>query len=353
MRLLKTFPAMALASSILVGGFGLPQTSHAQQISLSFGDSDRYDDSYNSYGESNVGGDLLGAFLTGVVNHFGRSEQDVYLLQDRGIRERELPVVFYLARQAGVSPMQIADMRSNGYSWSDITYSLGLNSDIYYVPVSGNYYGNYGSYYQMPRSRWSTLRLSDDAVIGLVNTRFISDYYHTPVDRVWRLNSSGRDYMHIARDYYRPERQGRLRVWNRYKGNSSMTDHTMRQTEVIQQQPMEQVNQREELRQQQIRMERQENNREAALRRDYRRMQEGQTQDQGMTERQERNREAALRRDGRQAEIQNQQMTERQQRNGEAVQRREARQAREQQAQENRQERRQGKAHRHNKKDQD
>jgi len=358
MRLLKTFPAVALASSLLVGGFGLPQTSNAQQISLSFGDSDRYDryDDYDNYGSSNFAGDVLGAFLTGIVNHFGSNERDIYLLQDRGIRERELPVVFHLARQAGVSPMMVADLRASGYSWSDITYHLGLTGETFYVPVSGNYYGQYSSYYQMPRSRWSTLRLSDDAVIGLVNTRFLSDYYRAPVHEVFRYRSSGRDFPTLARQYYRPERHGQIRVWNRHKGNSSVTTHTTTQQREVIQEPMQpRVNEREERRQERIRMERQERNREAALRRDARQSREVQVQERPMMDRQERNREAALRRDARQqGQVQDQRMTERQERNREAALRRDARKSREEQAQEQRQEQRQERRQaKRNKKDKD
>jgi len=279
MKLRKTLPTVALASTLLAGGLGLSQTANAQQINLSFGSDDYGYDSGGYYRESNLAGDVLGAFLSGVVNHFGRSQQDVYLLQDRGIRENELPVVFYLARQSGVSPMAIAQLRASGYSWSDITYRLGLTSDTYYVPLSG-YYGQYASYYQMPRSRWSSLRLSDDAVIGLVNTRFLSDYYRMPADRVLRLRSSGRDFTTLARELYRPERQGRLQVWNRRTAAT--------------------VQPRVDAQQGQVMTQRQASNRQAAQAREVRQQRELRQQEQVMTQRQASNRQAAQAREARQ-----------------------------------------------------
>jgi len=167
----------------------------------------------NSYDDSLDTGDVLGAFFTAALNHFGSREQDIYSIYDRGLSEREIPVALYLARQTGVSPMEIADLRASGYSWSDITYRYGLNSEVFYVPLSGNNYGSYASYYRQPRTRWSNLRLDDNAVIDLVNLRFMSDYYRTEPDRIVQLRSSGQDFTQIARQFHRPERNGQIRPW--------------------------------------------------------------------------------------------------------------------------------------------
>jgi len=241
MRIHKTLPTLALASALAVGGLTLPRPADAADvnISLGLGDSDEYgydgyrDDGYGS--DNSIGADdLLSVFFTAALNHFGSSERDIYLIQDQGISEREIPVVLYLARKTGVSPMTIANLRASGYSWSDITYRLGMNSEIYYVPLSG-YYGSYATYYRTPRSRWSSLRLSDDAVIGLVNTRFMSDYYRTSPERIVRLRSSGSDYMHIAREFYRPERHGQLRHWSRHGAtrHSTLRQKTSQQPQII------------------------------------------------------------------------------------------------------------------------
>src|SRR5512143_3611436 len=89
-----------------------------------------------SYGES-------GGYYVAMSEYYGVPERDVIVLRERDIAEEEMPVVFFIARQARVSPAAVIDLRSQGESWMDISLHFGLGPEIYYVPatvVSGTPY---------------------------------------------------------------------------------------------------------------------------------------------------------------------------------------------------------------------
>jgi hypothetical protein len=81
------------------------------------------------------------------------------IVRDRGIHQEELPVVFFLAQRARVSPEAVVDLRLRGMNWMDITLQFGLSPDIYYVPVKsvkgGPPYGHaYGYCKKHPKKEW-------------------------------------------------------------------------------------------------------------------------------------------------------------------------------------------------------
>jgi uncharacterized protein (DUF433 family) len=154
-----------------------------------------YNDGYG-YGSQNgsVGvDDMLAPFLYTLVDYFGRPQQDIYSLRQRGISDYDLPVVLFLSRNARVTPMTIADMRLRGMNWMDISNRYNLSPEIFYVPV--DYYDVQGSIYapaydmyrQQPRSGWANLRFNDTDIVNLVNLKVQSEAYKTaPRDIIQR-----------------------------------------------------------------------------------------------------------------------------------------------------------------------
>ena len=161
------------------------------------------------------GGDHgIDGFHLSVGNYYGVPEREVVVVHERGIDDDELPVVFYLARQARVDPDVIVDMRLDGMSWMDITLHFGLYPDIYYVPVPvyvykhyphGHAWGYYGKYRH--RDDWRRIRLADRDVVNQVNLRFMKDHYRYAPDRVMKYRSQGKRYSAIDREIWR-ERHG-------------------------------------------------------------------------------------------------------------------------------------------------
>lgn len=150
-------------------------------------------------------------FQISIGEYYRVPQQEVIVVHEHGIPEEELPVVFYLAQRAHVSPNVIVDLRLHHMSWMDITLHFGLSPEIYYVPVpTGRHHPHgkaYGYYDKYPRHQWKHIRLRDDDIVNQVNLRFISDHYGYAPDRVMRYRSEGRGFEAINHEV-RSEKYG-------------------------------------------------------------------------------------------------------------------------------------------------
>lgn len=128
------------------------------------------------------------------------------IIKERGIDEDELPVVFFIAKRARVSPEVIIKMRLSGYSWMDISLHYGIGPEVYYIPVEetvimGPPYGKaYGYYKKYPRNKWKLIRLDDDDIVNLVNLRFMSEYHGIPPAEVIKMKSQGKKFVVMDRE---------------------------------------------------------------------------------------------------------------------------------------------------------
>jgi len=169
-------------------------------------------DSYWNVGVSG-GRSGLDGFSFSIGEYYGVPEREVIVIHDRGIYEEELPVVFYLARQAHVRPGYVVDLRLSGMSWMDITLYLGLVPDIYYVPVVIDrrwypYGPHYRYYHHHPRGGWTRHDLDDRDIINQVNLRFMSERHHYAPEKIMRYRSEGRSFHDIDR-YISRDQQGK------------------------------------------------------------------------------------------------------------------------------------------------
>ncbi len=157
--------------------------------------------------------DKESGFSFSVSNYYRVPEREVIIIRERGIEEDELPVVFFIAKRARVSPDVIIRMRLSGYSWMDISLHFGIGPEVYYVPVKetvivGPPYGKaYGHYKKYPRHRWHMIRLDDDDIVNLVNLRFISEYYGIPPHEVIKMRAEGKRF--VVMDKELKEKKGR------------------------------------------------------------------------------------------------------------------------------------------------
>jgi hypothetical protein len=138
-------------------------------------------------------------------------EREVLIVRDRGIHQEELPVVFFLAQRARVSPEAVVDLRLRGMNWMDITLQFGLSPDIYYVPVKsvkeGPPYGHaYGYYKKHPKKEWKKMKFKDEEIVNQVSPKFISEHHKYTLEQVMKYRSEGRSFVDIDRDI-RSEKQ--------------------------------------------------------------------------------------------------------------------------------------------------
>ena len=146
------------------------------------------------------------SFLRSIGDYFSVPQQQVITVTQRSIPDEQIPVVFYLARQAKVAPATIIELRLNGKSWLDITNRYGFGSEIFYVPVNtavvtGPPYGHaYGFYKNKPRKEWSKIKLADADIINLVNLKFISEHYKYPPETIIKMRQKKSGFSTINAD---------------------------------------------------------------------------------------------------------------------------------------------------------
>ncbi|MGE5353367.1 MAG: hypothetical protein ACM3P0_14890, partial [Acidobacteriota bacterium] len=58
-------------------------------------------------------GGLNGFYMT-MGNYFRVPQREIIIVRDRRLPEDEIPVVFFVARRAGVSPREVARLRRSG-----------------------------------------------------------------------------------------------------------------------------------------------------------------------------------------------------------------------------------------------
>ena len=149
-------------------------------------------------------------FHVSIGEYYRVPEREVVVVHERGIAEEELPVVFFLAQRAHVSPNAIVNMRLRHMSWMDITLHFGLSPEIYYVPVDVAHHPPhgraYGYYRDHPRHTWKHMRMSDHDIVDQVNLRFLSSHYGYAPERIMRYRGEGRGFTAIDRDVRREKR---------------------------------------------------------------------------------------------------------------------------------------------------
>jgi len=138
-------------------------------------------------------GDGLRSFYFAIGNYYHVPEREVVVVRERALPPDEIPVVFYVAREARVEPTIIVDLRRRGLSWADIAVRFRLTPDIYYFR-GGPPYGKAHGY-------WKNHPPRDVEVIEAVNVHFLSEYHQVSPDEVRAERSRGRDYVFVAQNF--------------------------------------------------------------------------------------------------------------------------------------------------------
>ena len=152
----------------------------------------------------------IDGFHLSIGEYYHVPEREVVVIHERGIDDEELPVVFFIAERAHVSPDVVVSYRLRGMSWMDITLHFGLGPEIYYVPVRdcrpcGHAYGYYKNH---PRKDWNRMHFKDRDIVDQVNLKFISEHHRYAPETVVKYRSEGRRFADIDRGF-RNDRQGK------------------------------------------------------------------------------------------------------------------------------------------------
>jgi len=118
-------------------------------------------------------------YFRAVARFFSLPANEVAILSDWEIQADEIPVVLFVARRGGVSPEALVALRGAGGSWTSLVERYRVGPAALHVPVpdeagTGRLAAAYAQYRARPVSEWSSIRLSDADIVGLVNVRVIS-----------------------------------------------------------------------------------------------------------------------------------------------------------------------------------
>lgn len=151
-----------------------------------------------------IGENGLQSFYLAIGSYYNVPEKTVVVVHERRIPDEELPVVFFLAQQAKVSPDVVINLRLSGQSWMDIAFHYGLTAQAFYVPlavVPGPPYGKaYGYYKNRPQSKWKEIRLSDADIVNFMNLKFVSGYYGYSPDEIVKMRGAGKGFVTISNE---------------------------------------------------------------------------------------------------------------------------------------------------------
>jgi hypothetical protein len=157
----------------------------------------------------------IGNFHVAVANYYQVPEREVIVIRERSDPRRRDPGRAVHRAARGVPWGRVVDMRLRGDSWWNISVRLGVQPDVYYVPVtvvSGPPYGRaLGHYKNKHRKQWSTIVLSDADMVNLVELQFLSEHYHVAPERIIEMRGRDRDFVAINAEFvarWRWRRQG-------------------------------------------------------------------------------------------------------------------------------------------------
>lgn len=119
------------------------------------------------------------AYLRAVGEYFQVPLEEVSILADWDLHADEVPVILYLARQAGVSPDVLVGLRRSGRGWQEVGRRFGVRTLAFHIPLpreadKGPLARAYEEFQARPSREWGEIQLEDADIIALVNLRFLS-----------------------------------------------------------------------------------------------------------------------------------------------------------------------------------
>jgi hypothetical protein len=143
--------------------------------------------------------DGLRYFHLAVGDYYGHPYRTVARIHSRYLHPDEIPVVFFIAREAWVSPDDVVALRAGGWSWWDISMHLGVRREAF----AGLLPRRVGPPYGVAHGYWARrdvrrIRyLSDREIVDWVNLHFLTGYYGVAPERVIYLRDVGYNYVQV------------------------------------------------------------------------------------------------------------------------------------------------------------
>ncbi len=149
----------------------------------------------------------LDGFFLSIGDFYRVPREKIVYVRERHIPDEEVPVVFFIAREARVAPEKVVALRLKGRSWRDIAIHFRLGPEVFFVKgvrAYGPYARPYG--YYPGRADWRRVRFTDADVVNCVNLRFMSEHYRCSPERIVGWRNQGRNFRDMDRDLRGPHR---------------------------------------------------------------------------------------------------------------------------------------------------
>ncbi|MEN8007933.1 MAG: hypothetical protein ABFS42_13020 [Candidatus Krumholzibacteriota bacterium] len=140
----------------------------------------------------------------------------------------DLAVTMFLARHSGKSPAYLLTLRKEGVSWWEISVGLGVEPDVWFLPVRiepGPPYGKAYGHWKKSKKSKQRFVLNDTDCRNLVAARMLHECYGVSVDRAMEMRASGKNLKKLTAQEYRNKhgknhKKDKKVAQNSSKGNS-------------------------------------------------------------------------------------------------------------------------------------
>jgi len=142
-----------------------------------------------------AGDDERGKYFLAAGKYFQASWEELEQLWSAGILAEEIPVALHIARQAGVDPLEVADLRAARAPWCAIVFRYSLHpATLLVAQWKTSAFPSEGVLRFQPRESrdaWNTRVATDGDIIKLVNLKFTAESLGLLPEHVIALHASG------------------------------------------------------------------------------------------------------------------------------------------------------------------
>jgi len=118
----------------------------------------------------------------------------------------DLAVALFIARHSGKSPSFVLTLRKEGATWWDISVGLGVEPNVWFVPVKsdpGPPYGKAYGHWKNGKKSPQRMAMSDIDCRNLVAVRVLKDYYGVSAEVAMEWRASGKTLKNLTAGEYR------------------------------------------------------------------------------------------------------------------------------------------------------
>lgn len=133
--------------------------------------------------------DVKDAYFRAVGDHFNAPPEEVAIIGAWNLSPDEVPVVFFMARHAGVSPDVLIGLRRDGMGWQELGRRFGIQTPAFHVSLpaggdKGPLARAYEAFAARPAREWREIQLQDEEIVALVNLKVLTAQTGAPPLRI-------------------------------------------------------------------------------------------------------------------------------------------------------------------------